>query len=82
MAIGRAAPAADELAPLPPAVLVTLTTADDALCSMEEAIDEAEARVEEADDIAEVATLEVDSDAADVVDKDEPLAPVATETEV
>ena len=81
MAIGRAAPAADELAPLPPAVLVTLTTADDALCTME-ATDEAEARVEEADDIAEVATLEVDSDAADVVDKDEPLAPVATETEV
>jgi hypothetical protein len=49
---------------------------------MEEAIDEAEARVEEADDLAEVATLEVDSDAADVVDKDEPLAPVATEIEV
>jgi hypothetical protein len=49
---------------------------------MEETTDEAEARVEEADDVAEVATLEVDSDAADVVEEGEPLAPVATETEV
>lgn len=50
MAIGRAAPAADELAPLPPAELVALAAAEDALCAIEEATDEAEAATEEADD--------------------------------
>jgi hypothetical protein len=65
VAIGSAAPAADELAPLPPAELVALAAAEDALCAMDEATDDAEA-----------ATLEADSDAPDTADEAEAPAPV------
>jgi hypothetical protein len=86
VAIGRAAPAADELAPLPPAELVALAAAEDALCTIEETTDEAEAATDEADDLAEAATLEADSDAPDAADEAELLAellaPAAPETEV
>jgi hypothetical protein len=63
VAIGRAAPAADELVPLPPAEFVALAT-------------------EEAEELAEAATLEADSDAPDMADEAELLAPAAPETEV
>lgn len=82
MAIGRAAPAADELAPLPPAEFVALATAEDALCAIDEATDEIEAATEEAEELAEAATLEADPDAPDMADEAEPLAPAAPETEV
>lgn len=76
MAIGSAAPAADELVPLPPAEFVALATAEDALCAMDEATDDAEAATDEADDLAEAATLEADSDAPDAADEAEAPAPV------
>jgi hypothetical protein len=82
VAIGRAAPAADELVPLPPAEFVALATAEDALCTIDEATDEAEAATEEAEELAEAATLEADSDAPDMADEAELLAPAAPETEV
>ena len=76
MAIGRAAPAADELAPLPPAELVALPAAEDALFAIDEATDEAEAMADEADDLAEPMALEADPDAPDATDEADAPAPV------
>ena len=82
MTIGRAAPAADELVPLPPEDFVALAAAVDALCSSEEATDEAEATTDEADDLAEPTAPDADEDAPDAADEadaltPEPLAPPA-----
>jgi hypothetical protein len=75
VAIGRAAPAADELVPLPPAELVALAAAVDALRTIDEATDEAEAATDEADDLAELTALETDADALEAAEEADALAP-------
>jgi hypothetical protein len=77
VAIGRAAPAADELVPLPAAEFVALASAEDALWAIEEATDEAEAATDDAEDLADPIALEADDDAPDAADEaDAPAAPV------
>lgn len=75
VAIGRAAPAADELAPLPLAEVVVLAAAVDVMKAIDEATDEAEAPTDETDDLAELTALETDADALEAAEEADALAP-------
>jgi len=85
--IGAAAPAAEELVPLPPALFVALAKTEDALPATDDAIDaatdEAEAALDEAADFAEATALDTDADAPDALEEADLPAPVPElETEV